>query len=517
MAVEMRKELADALDRALAASDRGIVRSADLRRGDRERLVGNGYLGEVFKGWYFLTKPTDSAGETTAWYATFWGFLTVYLRELYQDAYCLSAVSSLDVHLGRTTVPEQVIAMVAKGGNRHQALPCDTSVLIYKTPQAELTQAVEVDGLRVMPLPLALVRLPATYFVQRPVDAEIAFCSLRGTADLCRALMAKSGRAAAGRIMGAYQFLGQTRRADEISDVLRAAGISVDAESPFRTQQPVLSGEEPVSPYAARISATFRGMRGDVLSVFGDEHSATIPDADAYLTRVNDIYQYDAYNSLSIEGYRVTPQLIQRIRDGSWDPDHNPDDQREVGAFAAKGYLEAFKLVRSCIGRVLAGEDVVDLLSAEYPKWYQALFSATVAAGILEPYHLAGFRNGPVLIKGSRHVPPPAHAVTDSMDALLAVLRQEESTAVRAVLGHFLFGFIHPYMDGNGRMARFFMNMLLAAGGCPWTIIRVSRRSGYMSALERASCEGEIRPFAELVLEEMNVDWTEEANQLRPT
>jgi len=29
----------------------------------------------------------------------------------------------------------------------------------------------------------------------------------------------------------------------------------------------------------------------------------------------------DAYNSLSIEGYRVTPELIERIRDGKWDPE----------------------------------------------------------------------------------------------------------------------------------------------------------------------------------------------------
>jgi len=41
---------------------------------------------------------------------------------------------------------------------------------------------------------------------------------------------------------------------------------------------------------------------------------------------------------------------------------------------------------------------------------------------------------------------------------------------VRAVLGHWLFGYIHPYPDGNGRMARFLMNVVLASGGYSWTI-----------------------------------------------
>jgi Fic family protein len=36
---------------------------------------------------------------------------------------------------------------------------------------------------------------------------------------------------------------------------------------------------------------------------------------------------------------------------------------------------------------------------------------------------------------------------------------------VRAALGHFLFVYIHPYMDGNGRLARFLMNLMLVDAG----------------------------------------------------
>ena len=41
----------------------------------------------------------------------------------------------------------------------------------------------------------------------------------------------------------------------------------------------------------------------------------------AYLRFVDEIYQSDAYHSLSIEGYSVTPELIERVRAGGWSPD----------------------------------------------------------------------------------------------------------------------------------------------------------------------------------------------------
>jgi Fic family protein len=54
-------------------------------------------------------------------------------------------------------------------------------------------------------------------------------------------------------------------------------------------------------------------------------------------------------------------------------------------------------------------------------------------------------------------------------------------------------------MDGNGRMGRFLINVMLASGGYPWTIIPVERRDDYMGALESASVKQDIRPFAALV------------------
>jgi hypothetical protein len=81
------------------------------------------------------------------------------------------------------------------------------------------------------------------------------------------------------------------------------------------------------------------------------------------------------------------------------------------------------------------------------------------------------------------------------------------------VLGHWLFGYIHPYPDGNGRMARFLMNVMLASGGYPWTVIRVRDRKAYLAALDRASIDMDINPF--MVLIGQRVRWSLDQHDLK--
>ena len=85
------------------------------------------------------------------------------------------------------------------------------------------------------------------------------------------------------------------------------------------------------------------------------------------------------------------------------------------------------------------------------------------------------------------------------MPALAELMESEEDAIVRAVLGHFFFVYIHPYMDGNGRTARFIMNTMLVTSGHPWRIITVEERLSYMAALEKASIHGDITDFAQII------------------
>ena len=89
------------------------------------------------------------------------------------------------------------------------------------------------------------------------------------------------------------------------------------------------------------------------------------------------------------------------------------------------------------------------------------------------------------------------------MESYFSSLKNEADPLKRAILGHFMLVYIHPFQDGNGRIGRFIMNALLTAAGFPWTTIRVSQRQQYMASLEKGSIDNDIRSFFEFVTGEM--------------
>lgn len=133
---------------------------------------------------------------------------------------------------------------------------------------------------------------------------------------------------------------------------------------------------------------------------------------------------------------------------------------------------------------IIGGGGAGALVRKAHRDWYCELFQPCVPAGLIAASALAGYRSDAVYLRGSRHVPPRREAVRDAMPALFDLLETETEPSVRAVLGHLLFGYIHPYPDGNGRMARFVMNAMLASGGYPWTVIRVEDRDIYWRCLK---------------------------------
>lgn len=224
---------------------------------------------------------------------------------------------------------------------------------------------------------------------------------------------------------------------------------------------------------------------------------------DDYLKKIEAIYVEDAYHSLSIEGYLVTPELIEKVRSGSWSQDDSEENKKHKSALAARGYFLAFEKVKDSVGKIINGESASKIVSSNYQTWKELLFQPSVDVGIINPTSNIGFRRTGVFLSGSRYIPPRYESVTDGMKTLMSLIEKEDNVFVKATLGHFFLGYIHPFSDGNGRTARFVMNTLLSQGPYPWTVIRVEDRERYIESLETASTEGNIKPFAEFISEQV--------------
>ncbi len=485
------------------------MRGADLTRTHRECLVRAGFLGEVIKGWYLPTRPDAAGGRTgasAAWFAGIRDFVAGYCDERFGDAWHLSPEQSLVLRSGERTLPCRLQIWSPACNNQVVTLPHDCSLFLYRAP-ATLPNRPHADdrGLRLVELAEALIAVSSSFFVQRPTVASICLGLVDDTAPMLRRLLDGSHSVVAGRLAAAFRAVGRASFADSITTTMRGAGYTVQESSPFDRPQPTLPGGRPESPYVQRLRRSWADMRNAVITAFPKTGPRPTTRKKA-LEDVDARYVADAYHSLSIEGYRVTADLIEKVRSGAWDPDGADRQQRD--AMAAKGYFEAHERVKAFIGQSMqrqrgagAGRTarVPGTLQDALSSWYLALFSPSVQAGLVAPSDLAGWRNDQVFIQGAMHVPPPRGAVRDCMPVLFELIGNEPHPAVRAVLGHFLFVYIHPYMDGNGRLGRFLMNAMLVTGGYVWTVIPLAQRDTYMHALERASSHGDIAPFAAFV------------------
>lgn len=495
-----QERLAKSLDALRMLEDRGMVaiRAGDLSRAHRERLLKNGFLQQVMKGWYIPARPDDTAGESTAWYASFWAFCAAYLRERFGSEWCLSPEHSLSLNTGNQTVPSQLVVRSPRGGNKPTQLPYGTSLFDVRAAVPEQKDIEERGGLRLFSLPAALIASSPTLFEYNPTDARAALAAIRDASELLDRLLEGGHSKIAGRLAGAFRNIGRDRIADDIVSAMRAAGYDVREQDPFASKINLSLPRREVSPYAGRIRFMWKQMREPIIERFPVPPKRPT-EIDAYLKHVQDVYVTDAYHSLSIEGYRVSPELIERVRGGTWNPDANEQDREHRNALAARGYWLAFQSVQKSLRRVLAGENPGAVAEDDHGAWYREMFAPSVTAGLLRAADLAGYRSAAVYIRRSMHAPPNGDAVRDAMPVFFEMLTEESEPSVRVVLGHFIFVYIHPYTDGNGRIGRFLMNVMLAADGYPWTVVPLERRDSYMAALEEASVRHNIAPFTDFL------------------
>lgn len=480
-----------------------VFRSNELSRVHRERLLKNGFVREAAKGWLIASSPGTAKGDSTPWFASFWEFCARYCDGRFGKEWHLSAEQSLLLHAENTIIPAQVVVYSPKGTNNAIKLLFGMSIYGLKQRMPQKADLVEREGLRLFSPAAALVRVPEAFFVRNPVETQVVLSQVKDASDILAHLLEEGRSVVAGRLAGAFRRIGRGGVADEIVSTMKSAGYAIRESDPFAPQRTFGALAAAAPPIAGRIHALWEAARGVVADTFAKAPGLPKKPED-YLAFVDDIYTSDAYHSLSIEGYNVTPDLIERVRSGVWNPKDNAADAESTNALAARGYWQAFQLVKTSVADVIGGKEPGALIRSAHREWYRELFQPFVMAGIVPATALAGYRRNPVYLRGSRYVPPRAETVSDAMAALFDLLEREPEPSVRAVLGHWLFGYIHPYPDGNGRMARFLMNVALASGGYPWTVIRMEDRDEYLHALDRASINLDIAPFAAYIAKRVN-------------
>ena len=283
--------------------------------------------------------------------------------------------------------------------------------------------------------------------------------------------------------------------ADEILRMMRQVGYTVSEENPFEENIKMETFAE--SPYAARIRLMWVQMRRVVLEIV--KVKPVKQDAASVLAMMDATYVKDSYNSLSIEGYKITEELLERVRSGNWNPEKDEEDKERKDVLAARGYYQAYELLKQGVAGCFSGQPPAQLYAKAHQDWHFQLFEQCIKAGIVKASDLLGYRRNQVYIRNSMHTPLNPDAVLDAMSTLSDLMTKEDNAMVRAILGHFFFVYIHPYMDGNGRTARFVMNSQLVTAGYPWVVVPMSRRQEYMEALEQASVGEDIEAFARFV------------------
>ncbi|MCF8209486.1 MAG: cell filamentation protein Fic, partial [Rhodoferax sp.] len=118
------EKLAESLRQLKALQDQGnrVLRTRDLSRVHRERLLANGFLVEVVKGWYAPSRPSDHSADSTVWYASFFEFIGAYCELRFGSDWHLSPEASLAVHAGNTAVPRQVMVHALRAANHNLQL-----------------------------------------------------------------------------------------------------------------------------------------------------------------------------------------------------------------------------------------------------------------------------------------------------------------------------------------------------------------------------------------------------------
>ena len=484
-----------------------ILGGRDLDDDQIGPLVLNDTLHKIHDRWYYVADPDlpPAYREPDAWNAVYWEFVRDYLHENYGEEWCLSPDCSLDLYSGRTVIPEQLVVRSPHASGEILLLPfCDTILSV----QGDIPDEIETEpryGMHLYRLPLALLLASSDYFLNNPVEARTCLAMIEDTSVISRTAIEQGLPKQALRVAAGLRCLGHSKMASNIGTALGQSGVENLMEpSIFKDVRVTLLPDR--SPQGNRVRLMWMKMREEILErkiyLSKGRKKKTMKSV---MEMLDDRFTDDAVNALSLDGYDMTEEKLKGILDlRTPDGDLTAEERDEV--LAIRGYRSAFDKVRQDIlDSMSGGEEPAKKCAHNLYDWKCLLFRPRILAdapGAEE--HFAIRQDEHPCITGCGHIPFATEDIPNAMQALSEMIRTEEDSLVRAVLGHYFLMYIQPFADGNEETAKFIMNSQLVCDGYPWVVLYADLKNEYMNALRKAVAEEKIGDLAFLIISMIN-------------
>ena len=259
-------------------------------------------------------------------------------------------------------------------------------------------------------------------------------------------------------------------------------------------------------PGLDRLQARLSRAAAVVGELAGEAEQRLAPKPEAAVLRVaRSAKLEDTYHSTTIEGYRISRDEVRAVLEGR--PYEGRTQDEITRLMALQGYSQAFDRTLDLVREAFGGGGP-QLSEGMIFDLHLELWGPSIDAGIVSAADVRGWRDSPVVIRHSRHVPPGRGKVGRHMTQLVEQIKGLDVAPItRAVLVHWGLVHVHPFMDGNGRLARLLVNYMLAGSGLPWTTVRAEESPTYFRALERAHVEDDFEPLAKFLRDGILRSW----------
>jgi len=237
-------------------------------------------------------------------------------------------------------------------------------------------------------------------------------------------------------------------------------------------------------PY--KITKKINNLCAEITRLIGKYGGLTLPIPRPELRKHTKIISIQS--SLAIEGNTLTVDQVTDI------VNHKKVTGPKKDILEVKNAIKAYDLLQD-----FEPENLTSLLKA-----HKILMDGLLDdAGSLRHQNV-GVRSG----SGIVHMAPKPTLVPELMDNLFSFLKKEKELhpMIKSSVFHYEFEFIHPFMDGNGRIGRLWQSVILYHYDkifeyIPIETIIKQRQAQYYGAIQESTNQGESTAFIQFMLE----------------